>query len=211
MTRFEDLDLFRWWDPMKLAQAVGRTFRLDDGKIVAEQRFQKHLEAWIVSHFGVGYSQTHGIPVKVKLVPERERTPDAVLRIHRGDSVRSIGVEITTVLTPGRRLREEYRQRVSGVMLGSRPVRIPEPKEVAAWIKYGLRAKASCADLMEWLLIYLNPDWYDGSGFVDHIDPRHLAGWAEVHVLSSGGLAFLTLKGDGPREWTRFDLKEKGC
>jgi hypothetical protein len=46
VTRIEDLDLFRWWDPSELAPALESTDDLDDGKIIAFGKYQKHTEAW---------------------------------------------------------------------------------------------------------------------------------------------------------------------
>ena len=69
---FEKLDLFRWWDPAELAQAVGPTSRPDDGRIIAEYRYQKHLEAWIASHFTSGYSRLRGVKTEVRMVPDRD-------------------------------------------------------------------------------------------------------------------------------------------
>ena len=203
---FEKLDLFRWWDPAELAQAVGPTSRPDDGRIIAEYRYQKHLEAWIASHFAVGYSLIHGVKTMVRMVPDKERTPDAVIRVIRGKSALDVGLEITTVQTPGRRLREEYKHKLEGDETGVRHVSIPEPEEVAEWVDIVLRGKVRSADRKMWLVVYLNPDWLDGSDFSGHVSRRYIDPWGEVHVLGPSGHRLLTLKGRGAKEWVAFKM-----
>jgi hypothetical protein len=200
----DGLNLYKWWDPADLALAVGPSSRPKDGRIIADHRYQKHLEAWIASHFALVHSRIHGVKEEIKMVPDRDRTPDAILRI-TGDNPRDVGLEITVVLIPGRPLRREYKEKMAGIEKGMQPVRFPDPETVAAWIDGVLEGKARSGDPKMWLIVYLNAEWVDESDFAEYVSREHLSPWEEVHVLNSGGRMLLTIKGDGPKDWVAFD------
>lgn len=196
MTRFEDLDLYRWWEPAELAQALGPDEHPEDGRIIADHRYQKHLEAWIAAHFAVAYSELSGDRTLVKMVLEEERFPDAAIRL-AGGRARDVGVQITVVMEPGRTLRADYRERIKvGNFGGPRPYRIPDPKEISAWVDAGLAGKVLSADRRSWLVIYLNT-WAETAEFAMHVERERLESWGAVYVLSSAGNAVLSLKGEG--------------
>lgn len=205
MTRFEVLDLYRWWDPVELAQALRPDERPEDGRIIADHRYQKHLEAWIAAHFAVGYSKLSGVRTLVKMVPEEERFPDAAIRL-AGSRPRDVGVQITVVMEPGRTLRADYRKRIeAGNPGGPRPYRIPDPEEIAVWVNAGLAGKSLSADQRTWLVIYLNT-WAENAEFTVYVERERLASWGSVYVLSSAGNAVLSLKGGGAEGWQHFEV-----
>jgi hypothetical protein len=205
VTRFEDLDLYRWWEPAELAQALGPDEHPEDDRIIADYRYQKHLEAWIAAHFGVAYSKLSGVRTLVKMVAEKERFPDAAIRL-AGDRPLDVGIQITAVMEPGRILGAEYRERIkAGNFGGPRPYRIPDPKEIAAWVDAGLAGKVLTADRRTWLVIYLNI-WAETAEFAMHVERERLESWGAVYVLSSAGNAVLSLKGEGTERWQNFEL-----
>jgi hypothetical protein len=195
----EKLSLFEWKDPYELVLALNPVSD-DDWRFLAESRFKKHLEAWIASHFAVGYSQIFKMPTKVKMVTLEDRTPDAILKAGEIE----IPLEITMVMEPGRPLQKEYKEIGKYGRPGVRPIRYPSQKEIESWLVNAMEDKATAVYPNLWLLIYLNTI---GRHQVESGNLEASTGpWEQVAILGDHGL--MLLKGVRCREWTQYSLEE---
>jgi hypothetical protein len=92
--------LFRWQKTVDFARQVTELDADAKDELLTDSRWKPLREALILRDFAItlGYAEC-------KLCPEREQFPDAVLR----SSESELQIEITEVLTAGRRRDEEYR------------------------------------------------------------------------------------------------------
>jgi hypothetical protein len=93
--------LFQWQKTDDFARQVARLDEYASDDLLTEGRWKPLREALILRDFAttLGY-------VECKLCPEKEQFPDAMLRCSEAE----LQIEITEVLTPGRKRDKEYRE-----------------------------------------------------------------------------------------------------
>ena len=207
------LPLYEWQDPLAFIQFLSPPEGVAGWDFNADSKFKKHREAWVASRFAAGYAQILGEPVQIKMVPEQEQTPDAILKL----GVREIPLDVTIILEPGRRFSEEYKEKIGNEESGQedslhmRQVCCPNGDEAEKWLVDALNNKALTAYPGLWLLVYF--DVFGGKDITRSETPvRAAAPWEQVCILDSRGwsgeYALLFLRGEHCPDWTPFQLNE---
>ena len=205
MKRFDELKLYEWRDPAVLAEILSPNgIPEDDWRLLADSKYKKHLETWVAARFAFGFGKIFLVRTLVKMVPETERFPDALIRFPESDMA-DVGLETTIVMEPNRKLQQDYWKKIEEGPGGPRPYRIPDPEEIAAWVNLRLAEKALSADRRTWLLVYLNT-WSETAAFTEHVEHKYVDPWGAAYVLNSKGNGLVCLKGKGPEGWQAFDV-----
>src|SRR3989338_1395594 len=202
------VNLYQWNDPLPLALALSPKDE-NDWQIAAVGKYQKQREAWALSRFAFGYQKFFEVKTQVKMVDDREQSPDGFVKIGSKDTP----FEVTMVLNPERKMAREIKETVESQEEGKlkfKPLHYPSKSELLDWIQTGFKRKQRGAYPGLHLLIYLNA-WHQ------HLEHRDLAPllsetsiWPDVWIICSSGLdeqyALTSLKDPKIPAWFDFKL-----
>lgn len=213
---FVHINLFqRWNDPLELALALSPKKEENDWRIAAIGKFQKHREAWALSRFAFGYQKFFEVKTQIKMVDDREQSPDGLVKI----GSKEVPFEITMVLNPERRMAlevkeaaENVRKAENGGKLKFERMHYPATSELLDWIKAGLKRKQRGIYPGLHLLIYLNT-WRQQ---LDYRDLAALASeanaWSDVWIICSSGwdeqYALTAITNNRISGWFEFQLTD---
>lgn len=209
LKRIKNIDLFEWQEPAALALALSRPLGAVDWQFNADQRFKKHQEAWVASRFAVGYAAIFGVSAKIRMVPDNQGTPDAIVQVGH----KKILVDVTIVLEPGRKFREEYKDIGKKGPRGFHPIHWVSQQEAETWIRGSLENKQLTAYPGLWLVVYLNVFGGQYPGMKPALT-QAATPWEEVCIIDSRGwkgqYACLFLRNGSYYDWVEFELQHEG-
>lgn len=201
--------LFQWNDPLSLALSLSPKDFDNDWQLASIGKYKKHREAWVLSRFAAGYQRYFKVITQVKMIDDREQSPDGLMKI----SSKEIPFDVTIVLDPNRRMaleiEEAYKNTRKEVQVADSR-RYPSKLEVLSWLKNRLNEKKRGAYPGLHLLIYLNA-WHQELDYRD-LAPlaREANAWSDVWIVCSSGLdeqyALTAITNNTIAGWFKFQL-----